>query len=84
MKNLIQALTIISLLLSGYAHASPNYTLSAKNVEDMRALSSNTANKISVGSFTSSAPGKHSIMCRAADPIEAPQKNRLIASFGTR
>lgn len=74
MKNLVQAVTIISLLLSGCAHVSPNYTLSAKNVEDMRALAPNASHKISVGAFTSSEPGKHSIMCRAEGPIEAPQE----------
>ena len=73
MKNIAQVLIVASLVLSGCAHVSPNYSLSAENVASMRALSSTASRKISVGSFTSSEPGKHSILCRAAGPIEAPQ-----------
>lgn len=68
----IVSLILLSILVSACSHTSPRYAPSASNQEQLRQVSSTTNYKIATSKFTSTEPGKTSIMCRAAGPIEAP------------
>ncbi|HJV72874.1 MAG TPA: hypothetical protein VJ654_01515 [Noviherbaspirillum sp.] len=67
MKKSISLLVVLmSFLLSGCAYNASNYGASVKNVE---AIKTKNIQPVSVAQFTSSSPGKSTIVCRAAGPV---------------
>lgn len=62
----------IVLVVSGCSHVVPRYGLSANNIQDLKSMRSPASKPIAVNDFSSREPGKSSIMCRAAGPVETP------------
>jgi hypothetical protein len=62
----------LCILVSACAHTSPRYAPSANNQERLRQMSANLTTKVGTNKFTAVEPGKTSILCRAAGPIQAP------------
>jgi len=73
MKTAIRVLLSLSaLLIVGCSHVAPRYGVSVDKLEDLINLRTITSKRIAVAPFTSNEPGKQSIMCRAAGPVEPP------------
>lgn len=72
-KKFIKVATIVtaSTYMVGCGYVVNNYGASVGNVESLRAIGSVA---VSVEDFTSYKPGLNSIGCRAAGPIETPNK----------
>jgi hypothetical protein len=67
------ALSLVFAALTGCGYTINNYGASVDNVEALKALKqANT--QVSVNSFSASHGDHKSIMCRAAGPIETPNK----------
>ena len=60
------------VMMVGCSHVAPRYGLSADNIENLKSLKAGTSKRIAVGPYTTYEPGKQSILCRAAGPVEAP------------
>lgn len=69
-KKIAVSACIATLTLVGCSHTAPRYGLSPENQITLKTLK--TSKRVAVGPFTSSEPGKQSIVCRAAGPVEAP------------
>ena len=69
--KLIAALAAVSSL-AACSHMTPRYGMSANNIEAIHQAAGSTPQKISVGAFTSTQPGIHSIVCRAAGAVASP------------
>jgi len=74
--NTVKTTAAIALvmLISGCTHTSQRYGLSAENVAALQQLKQGTNAALQVAPFTSFNPGLNSIMCRAAGPVEPPDK----------
>lgn len=73
----VTMLTVLFTLTVACAHVSPNYSASAVNVEEMKALSGGMPNKISIGPFTSDPSINPSITCRGEGPVSPPNNKRF-------
>ena len=71
MKHLLPIISLVSLVaISGCStYATNRYSISADNVTNLKA---SISEKVSVGNFTATDPGKSSIMCRGVGPIKTP------------
>lgn len=70
--RIAMTLSTAALLVSGCTHNIPRYGLSADNVSTLQRMKSSSSNKLATATFTSFEPGKNSIVCRAAGPVEVP------------
>lgn len=62
----------IVLALAACSHMTPRYGMSAANIEAIHQAAGANPQKVSVGNFTSTPPGAHSITCRAAGAVATP------------
>ncbi len=60
------------LAVSGCSHVAPRYSISANNVESLRAATANGTEKVAIEQFTTFESGLSSIGCRAAGPVQTP------------
>lgn len=67
----IAALAAVSAL-AACSHMTPRYGMSPANIEAIHQAAGATPQKVSVGTFTSTQPGIHSITCRAAGGVGTP------------
>ncbi len=65
-------LSLYALLIVGCSHVAPRYGVSVDQLEDLISLRTSASKRIAVAPFTSYEPGKQSIMCRGAGPVEPP------------
>jgi len=69
-RPLIVPLLAILVASGCSSYAIPRYGVSAENVTSLRKL----GQKVNVGRFTASTPGKTEIGCRAAGPVKTPDE----------
>lgn len=69
-KKTIVSACVVALTLMACSHTAPRYGLSPENQVALKTLKG--SKRVAVGPFTSNEPGKQSIICRAAGPVEAP------------
>lgn len=71
----ITTLLILTSLISACANVSPQYGVSANNVEKLRELSEGSSTRFAVAQFSTFEPGLKSITCRGVVPIEPADGN---------
>jgi hypothetical protein len=67
---MVSSILVASVLFTGCGIKTPEYSVSADNVQTLRNYKDV---KVSVGSFTAKTPGESQVLCRLAETITTPK-----------